>query len=203
MTGLANRRAFDIALAGAWLEVRLSRTQMSLLLIGVDFSKEFNDAYGHQTGDAWFRAISTALQGLPLAAGDVVGRYGGEELAVILHRSCAAEAVEMAGLACDAVHCLQLPHRQPPYGGWDTDNQHRSSNGPLAGRWVRKHAPRPYRLRRSRVVPSQEQRTNPGIDRSCAGRVSLAGGADQRVLACRTCWILTRRRVDAISYLVV
>lgn len=85
-----------------------------------------------------------------------------------------------------------------PYGGWDTDNQRRTSNHPLAGRWVRKHAPSLYRLRRSRVVPSQEQRTKPGIDRYSAGRVSLAGGADRRVLACRTCWILRRRRADAI-----
>ncbi len=114
LTGLANRRAFDIALGDAWSKVRASRSQMSLLLIDVDFFKEFNDAYGHQTGDDCLLAISTALLGLPLAVGDVVARYGGEELAVILHRSGAAEAVKMAGLACDAVHRLQLPHRRPP-----------------------------------------------------------------------------------------
>jgi PleD family two-component response regulator len=47
LTGLANRRAFDIALAGEWANVKSTQSQMSLLLLDVDHFKEFNDAYGH------------------------------------------------------------------------------------------------------------------------------------------------------------
>ena len=116
LTGLANRRAFDIALADAWSEVRTTQSQMSLLLLDVDHFKEFNDSYGHQTGDDCLRAIATALQALPLEPGDVVARYGGEELAIILTRAGADMATEFGQRACEAVRALQLPHRHGPTG---------------------------------------------------------------------------------------
>ncbi len=114
LTGLANRRAFDIALAEAWTQVRTTRSQMSLLLLDVDHFKEFNDSYGHQTGDDCLRAIATALQALPLEPGDVVARYGGEELAIILPRAGADMATDIGQRACEAVRALQLPHRHVP-----------------------------------------------------------------------------------------
>ena len=61
LTDLANRRAFDIALAKAWSDVKLARGRMSLILLDVDHFKEFNDAYGHQTCDDCLRAIATVL----------------------------------------------------------------------------------------------------------------------------------------------
>lgn len=114
LTGLANRRAFDAGLTDAWANVKSSRNQMSLLLIDVDFFKEFNDAYGHQTGDDCLRSIAAALLDLPLTSQDVVARYGGEEFAIILGRAGAQAATETGHLACKAVQQLQLPHRRPP-----------------------------------------------------------------------------------------
>lgn len=114
LTGLANRRAFDLALAEAWTAVRTTQGQMSLLLLDVDHFKEFNDSYGHQTGDDCLRAIATALQALPLASDDIVARYGGEELAIVLTRAGADLAADMGQRACEAVRALQLPHRRAP-----------------------------------------------------------------------------------------
>jgi diguanylate cyclase (GGDEF)-like protein/PAS domain S-box-containing protein len=111
LTDLANRRAFDIALAGAWANVKMTQSQMSLLLLDVDHFKEFNDAYGHQTGDDCLRAIATVLQTLPLGSNDVVARYGGEELAIILTCAGAASAASTGQIACEAVRNLQIPHK--------------------------------------------------------------------------------------------
>ncbi|KQN28326.1 hypothetical protein ASF00_10710 [Sphingomonas sp. Leaf34] len=114
LTGLANRRAFDIALAKAWTQVKTMKNQMSLLLLDVDHFKEFNDSYGHQTGDDCLRAIATALQALPLSSDDIVARYGGEELAIVLAQGGADWAADIGQRACDAVRGLQLPHRHAP-----------------------------------------------------------------------------------------
>jgi diguanylate cyclase (GGDEF)-like protein/PAS domain S-box-containing protein len=112
LTGLANRRAFDIALREAWANVKNAQSQMSLLLLDVDYFKEFNDAYGHQTGDDCLRAIATVLQTLPIGSGDVVARYGGEELAIILTCAGVEAAANIGKLACNAVRDLRLPHKQ-------------------------------------------------------------------------------------------
>lgn len=112
LTGLANRRAFDGALAAAWDNVKATQSQMSLLLLDVDHFKEFNDAYGHQTGDDCLRAVASVLQALPLGSTDVVARYGGEELAIILTGAGVASAASMAQRACEAVRDLQIPHKQ-------------------------------------------------------------------------------------------
>ncbi len=117
LTGLANRRAFDIALAEAWANVKNTKSQMSLLLLDIDHFKEFNDAYGHQTGDDCLRAVAAVLQSMSLGSDDVVARYGGEELAIILTSAGATSAVGAGRLACEAVRDLQIPHKHSTEAG--------------------------------------------------------------------------------------
>lgn len=80
LTGVPNRRALieqaERVLAGR------SGLPMSLLMIDVDHFKRINDTYGHPLGDEVLRQ-ATALMGKRLRAGDVLGRYGGEEFCVI------------------------------------------------------------------------------------------------------------------------
>jgi diguanylate cyclase (GGDEF)-like protein len=59
-------------------------TSLALLMIDIDYFKLYNDTYGHVAGDACLREVSHVLQACVRRAGDLVARYGGEEIAVIL-----------------------------------------------------------------------------------------------------------------------
>jgi diguanylate cyclase (GGDEF)-like protein/PAS domain S-box-containing protein len=110
LTGLANRRAFDEVLLAEWKQTVRAKSQMSLLLADIDDFKKFNDAYGHQVGDDCLRSVGLALQSAALRAGDVVARYGGEEIAIILPGSDARAAETVAEHARKAVEDLCITH---------------------------------------------------------------------------------------------
>jgi diguanylate cyclase (GGDEF)-like protein/PAS domain S-box-containing protein len=116
LTGLANRRAFDEALEREWKRTLREGTQMSLLLLDVDHFKQFNDLYGHQVGDDCLRAVGQAAVGA-VRQTDIVARYGGEEIAIILPRVDAPGAAEAAEKVRAAVEALRLTHAANPEGG--------------------------------------------------------------------------------------
>jgi diguanylate cyclase len=83
LTGIANRRYFDMALQTISGDAMNSGDDMSLLLIDIDHFKKVNDTWGHATGDAVIRYVATTLA-QSVKGQDCVARYGGEEFAVIL-----------------------------------------------------------------------------------------------------------------------
>ena len=117
LTGLANRRAFDAALETEWSRTIRERSQMSLLLLDIDHFKTFNDGYGHQMGDDCLRAVATAAREAVRRATDLVARYGGEEIAVVLPGTDAASAGVVAEAARQAVMNLRIPHVANVQGG--------------------------------------------------------------------------------------
>ena len=112
LTGLANRRAFDEALLLEWKRTVREKSMMSLLLIDIDNFKKFNDAHGHQVGDDCLRSVSAALQAAVFRPGDLVARYGGEELAVVLPGTGSLAAGVVAERIRSGVEALGLPHGQ-------------------------------------------------------------------------------------------
>lgn len=120
LTGLANRRAFDEALEREWRRTLREGSQISLILLDIDLFKGFNDRYGHQVGDDCLRAIAIALR-KTMRATDIVARYGGEEMAIILPATDTAGALEAAEKALRAVDALRIPHQgNAAGGGWVT-----------------------------------------------------------------------------------
>lgn len=83
LTRLLNRRAFFEAATRAIDRARREREPLALVLFDIDHFKSVNDKFGHPVGDEVLRAVATAASET-VRAGDLVGRYGGEEFAVVL-----------------------------------------------------------------------------------------------------------------------
>jgi diguanylate cyclase (GGDEF)-like protein/PAS domain S-box-containing protein len=110
LTGLANRRAFDDALNMEWKRTLREGSQVSLLFLDIDRFKQFNDSYGHQFGDDCLRTVSVAVSSAVRREIDIVARYGGEEIAVILPCTDAAGAFIVAETVRKAILDLRIPH---------------------------------------------------------------------------------------------
>ncbi len=83
LTGIGNRKAFDMAIKGSVEEVASDSEPLSLLLIDIDYFKRFNDEYGHIVGDEVLRLVARKIKE-NVRGRDFVARYGGEEFGVIL-----------------------------------------------------------------------------------------------------------------------
>jgi|SRR6186713_292418 len=84
LTGLANRRRFDDALAEEWRRSMRTSHFLSLVKADLDHFKEFNGRHGQQGGDTCLRHVAGALQRLSRRPGEVAARYGGAEFAFLL-----------------------------------------------------------------------------------------------------------------------
>jgi diguanylate cyclase (GGDEF)-like protein/PAS domain S-box-containing protein len=110
LTGVANRRRFDVLLDVEWKAAQRSRTPLSLVLIDIDFFKQFNDHYGHVRGDDCLKRVAAALATGATRPRDIVARYGGEEFAVVLPETDAEGAAHVADVCRAAVLAEQIVH---------------------------------------------------------------------------------------------
>ncbi len=114
LTGIGNRRCFDLVLAKETRRATRTGMPLALLLIDVDRFKAYNDRYGHPAGDACLQAIAAAIAREVHRPADLAARYGGEEFAVLLPDTDGAGALGMADRACAAVRALGLVHEAAP-----------------------------------------------------------------------------------------
>ena len=91
LTGLKVRRFFIDSLHREVRRASRKKEQLSLLILDIDHFKDYNDRYGHASGDLILKFIANTINGL-LDDPDVAGRYGGEEIAVLLWRKDKKEA---------------------------------------------------------------------------------------------------------------
>ncbi|WP_240702350.1 sensor domain-containing diguanylate cyclase [Trinickia terrae] len=110
LTGIANRRAFETALAAHWRRAAHGSSPLSMLMIDIDFFKQFNDHYGHVEGDRCLVLVAECLVRTARRGTDLVARYGGEEFAVLLPDTDAASAAHIGQRMCDAVAALAIPN---------------------------------------------------------------------------------------------
>ncbi len=108
LTGIKNRKYFDVQLANEVKRASRSNLPLSLLMIDIDHFKQVNDQYGHLAGDACLRVLATTMLGCLLRPGDDVVRYGGEEFAIVLPQTDEAGAVNLANKICKTVAALQF-----------------------------------------------------------------------------------------------
>jgi diguanylate cyclase (GGDEF)-like protein len=114
LTGLANRRTFDRRLDLEWARAARDGTPLSLLRIDVDQFKAYNDVYGHQAGDKCLRIVAQVLSLTVNRPGDLVARYGGEEMAILLPDTNAEGAAVVAENIRSRIEALALRHDANP-----------------------------------------------------------------------------------------
>jgi diguanylate cyclase (GGDEF)-like protein/PAS domain S-box-containing protein len=115
LTGIANRRTFNQTLDKEVLRDMRSSGDLSLLLIDVDYFKQFNDLYGHIPGDVCLRTIAKTIKGLLRRDSDLVARFGGEEFVVLLPMTDIQGAEAIARTILQAISSLAIVHLGSPH----------------------------------------------------------------------------------------
>ncbi|KJK02640.1 diguanylate cyclase [Pseudomonas sp. 21] len=96
LTGVANRRMFDSVLDTEWGSAQRSGQPLSLVLLDIDYFKQFNDHYGHIQGDDCLRIVGKALAGALHRPRDFIARFGGEEFVLVLPETDSEAARQIA-----------------------------------------------------------------------------------------------------------
>lgn len=141
LTGLPNRRAFDL-----WLDepplARNGGNAASLIVLDIDHFKLYNDHYGHPAGDTCLRRVAACLRDELRSETDFVARVGGEEFAVLLPGIGLQAASATAERLRSAVASMGLPHHAPGAAGVVT-----ISAGVACAPWLEKALARSLVLR--------------------------------------------------------
>ncbi len=116
LTGLSNRRHFDEYLELEWRRALRDQTQLSLLMIDVDYFKSFNDSFGHLDGDEALRRVADAIRDSCARSTDLPARYGGEEFALVLPNTSPGGARLVAEKLRQTIAGLKIPHIAPNEG---------------------------------------------------------------------------------------
>lgn len=90
LTGIANRRRFDMCLENEWRRCARSASPFSIALVDVDHFKRYNDTHGHARGDDCLRSVAQALKSVARRPADLAARYGGEEFGLLFPETDAA-----------------------------------------------------------------------------------------------------------------
>lgn len=116
LTGLANRRRFDLALLEEFSRAMRNGDSLALIMIDVDHFKQYNDIYGHLAGDQCLRSLGKTIKAQQTRKNDVMARYGGEEIAILLPGTQHEGAIVVAERILGAVRELTMTHAGNPGG---------------------------------------------------------------------------------------
>ena len=110
LTGLGNRRFFDESMAAEVRAASRTGAYLGLVMLDIDRFKQFNDLYGHPAGDRCLQAVADVLKAVCRRPRDLVARYGGEEMAVILPDTDSVGAISIAKEILQKLRDLGIAH---------------------------------------------------------------------------------------------
>ncbi|MDA3969795.1 MAG: diguanylate cyclase [Desulfobulbaceae bacterium] len=112
LTGVANRRRFDEVLQREYARHSRSGAKLSLIMVDIDYFKQFNDCYGHVEGDTCLQQVAQAIAACAPRPTDLVARYGGEEFVLILPETDRTGAHVIAEKVRQAIMDRGIPHKE-------------------------------------------------------------------------------------------
>lgn len=130
LTGLPNRRCFDATFAQEWSRACRTGNSVALILIDIDWFKQYNDHYGHVLGDDCLRRIAELIGKNINRPADLAARFGGEEFVVLLPETELAGAVKIAEEIRSVIEAAKIEHRGSASGsvtisaGVSSNHQH-------------------------------------------------------------------------------
>lgn len=116
LTGLFNRRRLDETLELEWARAGHGGRPIALILLDIDYFKNYNDRYGHQAGDACLKSVADVLNEHSRRAGDFAVRYGGEEFCLICPYTTPEGVRTLAERIRESVEALNVSHEGSPFG---------------------------------------------------------------------------------------
>jgi diguanylate cyclase (GGDEF)-like protein/PAS domain S-box-containing protein len=116
LTGVANRRMFDTLYPLEWAKARDSGEPLSLLVVDIDYFKQYNDHYGHVQGDECLRLAAAALDAGASRERELCARFGGEEFVLLLPETDAEAARQVAERCRKLLAQKELPHARSGVG---------------------------------------------------------------------------------------
>jgi diguanylate cyclase (GGDEF)-like protein/PAS domain S-box-containing protein len=117
LTGVANRRMLDALLEVEWAKARASRHPISVILVDIDFFKQYNDHYGHRAGDQCLKRVAHVLDTAAARSRDLCARLGGEEFMLVLPETDAAAALQVAERCRKLLTREGIPHASSSVSG--------------------------------------------------------------------------------------
>lgn len=114
LTGVANRRMFDSILEVEWAHARRNKQPLSVIMLDIDYFKQYNDCYGHIEGDACLKRVAQTLNSAATRARDLFARFGGEEFVLVLPGTDEGSAAKIAERCRSLIFKEQIPHAQSP-----------------------------------------------------------------------------------------
>lgn len=116
LTRVFNRRMFDVVMEREWASAYRQQQPLSLVLLDLDFFKNYNDHYGHLAGDACLQRVARLLEESALRPRDMVARFGGEEFVLVLPETDAEAAEAVAERCRQLVADARIAHPASPVG---------------------------------------------------------------------------------------
>ncbi|MGO1298103.1 MAG: diguanylate cyclase [Vibrio sp.] len=110
LTGIANRRAFDVYYTQMANLCQRQQQPLAIILLDVDYFKAFNDNYGHVEGDRCLQQLAAILQNQVPRKSDLVARYGGEEFVILLPNTPEEGVWVVADNILNALAYRRIPH---------------------------------------------------------------------------------------------
>ena len=116
LTAVANRRMFDSMLSLEWSNAQRNHQPLSLIMLDIDYFKQYNDFYGHVKGDECLKRVAQTLNTAGTRARDFFARFGGEEFALILPETDQTAAFKVAERCRSMIFKEQIPHEKSAIG---------------------------------------------------------------------------------------
>ncbi len=114
LTKIANRRLFEDFYQREWQSAIRQNTALSIILLDIDFFKQYNDCYGHMVGDVCLQQLAQLLEGCIHRPRDLVARFGGEEFVLVLPETTLDGATIMAEKIIQTLAEAKIPHAASP-----------------------------------------------------------------------------------------